>query len=66
MGNRAQACYGFEVLPIPVTARPTLDGHDPAVNPFGRAVGYPMPAKCQDVVQMPGEHLSDLAHRRQV
>ena len=48
------------MLPIPVTARPTLDGHDLAVNPFGRADGYPMSAKGQDVVQMPEECLPDL------
>ena len=52
---------GLEVLPVPVAARPALDGHDLAVEAFGRAVGDPMPAKGQDVVQMPGEHLPDLA-----
>jgi len=54
------------VLPVPVTARPALDGHDLAVETLGRAVGDSMPAKGQDVVQMPGEHLPDLAHRDQV
>ena len=57
---------GLEVLPVPVTARPALDGHDLAVESLGRAVGDPMPAKGQDVVQVPGEHLPGLAHRSQV
>ena len=57
---------GLEVLPVAVTARPALDGHDLAVESLGRAVGDPMPAKGQDVVQVPGEHLPDLAHRGQV
>jgi len=57
---------GLEVLPVPVTARSALDGHDLAVESLGRAVGDPMPANGQDVVQMPGEPLPDLAHRGQV
>jgi len=57
---------GLEVLPIPVTASPALDGHDLAVEAFGRAVGDPMPAKGQDVVHVPGEHLPDLTHRGEV
>lgn len=47
---------GLEVFPIPVTARPPFDGHDLAVESLGRAVGDPMPAKGQDVVQVSGEH----------
>ena len=39
---------GLEVLPVAVTARPALDGHDLAVESLGRAVGDPMPAKGQD------------------
>jgi len=57
---------GLEVLPIPVTACPALDGHDLAVESLGRAVGDPMPANGQDVIQMPEEHLPNLAHRGQV
>jgi hypothetical protein len=51
--------------PVPVTASPPFDGHDLAVESLGRAVGDPIPAKGQDVIPMPGEHLPDLAHRRQ-
>ena len=54
------------MLPVPVTAGSALDGHDLAVQSFGRAVSDPVPTKGQDVVQMSGEHLPDLAHRGQV
>jgi len=57
---------GLEVLSVPVTTGPALDGHDLDVEAFGRAVGDPMSAKGQDVVEMPGEHLPYLAHRSQV
>jgi len=52
----------LEVLSVPVPAGPALEGHDLAVESFGCTVGDPMPTKGQDVVQMPGEHLRDLAH----
>ena len=57
---------GLDVLPGAVTTGPALDGHDLAVESLGRAVGDPMPTKGQDVAQVPGEHLPDLAHRGQV
>ena len=55
----------LEVLSVPVAARPPFDGHDLAVESLGRAVGDPMPAKGQNVVQMPGEHLPDGPGNRQ-
>jgi len=64
--RRAEVNGGLEVLPISVTTGPAFGGHDFAVEPLRRAVGDPVPAKGQDVVQMPGEHLPDLAHWGQV
>ena len=53
------------MVPVPVAAGLSLDGHDLAVQPFGPAVGDPVTAEGQDVFQVPSGQLPHLAHRGQ-
>lgn len=51
------------MVPVPVASGLALDGHDLAVQPFGHAVCDPVATEGQDVLHVPLDQLTDLAHR---
>ena len=51
------------MISVPVAAGLALDGHDLAVLPFSHAVCDPVATEGQNVLQVPLNQTSNLAHR---